>query len=90
MAKKIRTKRRKRKQSNNASGRTGVHRQDYVMYRTDKRYGEYEQHVDVWVASWVENGVRKQKRFSVKQLGSVQARKLAIAHRRKMEAKHYT
>jgi hypothetical protein len=90
MAKKMRTKRRKGKQNNNVSGRTGVHRQNYVMHRTDKRYGDYEQHVDVWVASWVENGVRKQKRFSVKQYGSVQARKLAIAYRRKMEAKHYT
>ena len=83
------TRRRKRQQNNNVSGRTGVHRQTYVMTRSDKRYGDYEQHVDAWVASWVENGQRKQKRFSVFQHGSVQARKMAIAHRRKMEAKHY-
>ena len=83
------TTKRRRKQMNNESGRTGVHRQTYTMTRTDKRCGDYEQHVDAWVASWVEKGQRKQKRFSVWQHGSVEARRLAVAHRQKMEKKHY-
>ena len=43
-----------------------------------------------WVATWQEGGKQKrEKTFSVGELGMERAKQAAIRHRRAMEAKHY-
>ena len=76
----------RKRQTNNRSGVSGVHRTTYTMQQYDPRYGcWYERVVDCWVATWVEDGQRKDKKFSVHKYGSREARRLAVEYRGKVE-----
>jgi len=76
----------RKKQTNNRSGVNGVHRTTYTMEQYDPRYDcWYTRTVDCWVATWVEDGQRKDRKFSVREHGCEEARRLAIKYREMMD-----
>jgi len=70
------------------SGRAAVRKT--AEHQSGVRGVNYMQRNHAWVAQWREDGEKKAKYFSIKELGFEKAKQMAIAHRRAMESRHYT
>ncbi|CEM22562.1 unnamed protein product [Vitrella brassicaformis CCMP3155] len=70
------------------TGRAAVKKR--AEHQSGVRGVHYHKGSNAWVASWQEGGrQRKEKKFSVRQLGYEGAKRAAISHRRKMEKRHH-
>lgn len=71
-----------RKRRNNRSGVPGVYRYTKVNHTWSYKLDEWiKSEVEVWVASWYEDGKKRERCWSIRKYGARVAKRLASAHR---------